>query len=288
MHYRIEYTSTLSFGAPVHEQACELRLLPREEGYQKVRSFQLDLQPVTELFSYTDAYANRVHYFTVVPAHDSLEVRFTAEVENHLTNPFDYLPPSPEQERRSLDLMLGEQPRLNDFVLSVSDTVPSLASFPKKVDWPAWDPRKNLMQAGQEAMAWIAQHFLYLPGSTDVHFPFREFFEKKAGVCQDFAHLLVAIFRSWGVPARYVMGYQYLDAADLDGAKPATHAWTEAFLPGRGWQGFDATQQLLANETYLPVAVGRDSRDAAPQRGCYKGGVVGSEPQVELRVVDQQ
>jgi transglutaminase-like putative cysteine protease len=121
-----------------------------------------------------------------------------------------------------------------------------------------------------------------------VHFPFHEVLEKRAGVCQDFTHLLIAIFRSWGVPARYVMGYQYLPAPDSEELKPATHAWVEAYLPGRGWQGFDATQQLLANETYIPVAVGRDSRDAAPQRGCYKGGIVSSEPRVELRVVGQQ
>ena len=114
-----------------------------------------------------------------------------------------------------------------------------------------------------------------------------EILEKKAGVCQDFAHLLIAIVRSWGVPARYAMGYQYLAPEAAAEVVPATHAWAEIYIPDRGWQGFDPSQQLLANEAYLPVAVGRDSRDAAPQRGCYKGGVAGREPQVDLRVAQQ-
>ena len=286
MRYRIEYQTTLEYEHAVFEQAGELRLLPRDETYQNVIEFELAVDPEARLSRYVDAYGNQVHYFSLLPSHDRLSIRFRAEVENHLSNPFDFIPPAPEEERRQIDLMLREQPRFQDFVLSVDETVPALSSFAERFRWPAWDPKQGLLEAGQRAMAWIAEHFTYIPGSTTVHAPFVEILEKRSGVCQDFTHLLIAIARSWGVPARYAMGYQYLspDAAEIT---PATHAWAEIYLPERGWQGFDPSQQLLANESYLPVAVGRDSRDAAPLRGCYKGGAAGREPLVELRVAQQ-
>lgn len=288
MLYRIEYHTTLEYERPVFEQAGELRLLPRSEGYQTLKNFELRLDPEARLSHYVDAYGNRVHCFNILPAHESLSIRLRAEVENHLGNPFDFIPAAPEEERRRLDRTLRENPRMLDFVLSVSDTVPALESLPEKLRWPHWDPSQNLIQAGLEAMAWISEHFTYLPGSSSVHCPLREIFEKRAGVCQDFTHLLIAIARSWGVPARYAMGYQYLAPEAAEEIAPATHAWAEIYLPDRGWQGFDPSQQLLANDGYLPVAVGRDSQDAAPHRGCYKGGAAGREPRVELRVAQQQ
>src|SRR5262249_52445490 len=147
-----------------------------------------------------------------------------------------------------------------------------LKHFAKEHDWPAYNSRTNLLQGIQKAMEWLGRNFTYLPGTTSVHAPFREILEKRAGVCQDFAHLLIAIVRSWGFPARYVMGYQSLPPEAAQQVVPSTHAWTEVLMPGRGWLGFDASQQLLANQAYIPVAVGCDSRDAAPQRGCFKGG----------------
>jgi len=288
MRFRIEHSTTLFFNQPVSEQAGELRFLPRQESYQKVLSFQLRLEPEAELFHYRDAFGNHVQHFALLAPHDRLQIHFNAEVENHLENPFNYLPPGPAEERRHIQAMLLQNPRLNDFVLSVSETVPSLKSAAFGIDWPRYDPDKDLLQCVQEAMAWLGKEFQYIPGTTSVHAPFQDVLQNKAGVCQDFSHLLIAIVRSWGFPARYVMGYQYLPPGKDSELNPATHAWTEVFLPGLGWQGFDVTQQLLANHTYIPVAVGRDSHDAAPQRGCYKGSAVGQEPEIELRVLGQQ
>jgi transglutaminase-like putative cysteine protease len=111
------------------------------------------------------------------------------------------------------------------------------------------------------------------------------FAEQRAGVCQDFAHLLVALVRSWGFAARYVMGY--VEGSTMPEEAPreqATHAWAEVLIPGAGWRGFDATSGLVANDCYVPVAVGRDSRDAAPVRGTFKGDEASASPQVSVRV----
>jgi transglutaminase-like putative cysteine protease len=110
----------------------------------------------------------------------------------------------------------------------------------------------------------------------------------RAGVSQDFAHLLIAIIRSWGCPARYVMGYQDPSCVDEGKTTPqAIHAWAEVLIPGAGWRGLDATNGLLADHTYVRVAVGRDSRDAPPQRGSFHGDGDGKDAIVSLQVTRQ-
>jgi transglutaminase-like putative cysteine protease len=137
-------------------------------------------------------------------------------------------------------------------------------------------------------MDWIAATLTYQVGVTDVHSPLETVLAARAGVCQDFAHLLITLVRSWGFPARYVMGYLdpgYIQSPDL---KLTTHAWAEVLIPGAGWRGFDATLQLVCDQTYIAVAVGRDDLDAAPQRGSFKGEEEGQPPQVHLQIMRQQ
>ena len=96
--------------------------------------------------------------------------------------------------------------------------------------------------------------------------------EAKRGVCQDFAHIMLAICRSWGMPARYVSGYLFTDREAGDRSDPdATHAWVEVFLPSYRWIGFDPTNNVMTGERHVAVAVGRDYGDVTPSRGVYKG-----------------
>ena len=97
----------------------------------------------------------------------------------------------------------------------------------------------------------------------------------------------MAAARDLGIPARYVVGYLDPGYAGEEGAEPteaATHAWAEVLVPGAGWRGFDATHRLVVNDTYVAVAVGRDSRDAAPMRGSFKGEESGESPRVHVHV----
>lgn len=285
MRLKVEHRSTLHFEVPVAEQNCELRLMPRQNEYQRVLSHKLEIEPRAEIYEYRDAYGNQVQSFGIIQPHQKLEIRFSAEVENFLENPFDFIPPSPAEEQNQLKGLLRADPRLLDFSMSRSDQAPDLMSSGLAADRPAFDPAKNFLPQIQEAMAWILATLKYLPESTDVHQPLAEVLERGSGVCQDFSHLLIALLRGWGIPARYVMGYQFL----LEEDKPAaTHAWTEVLVPNAGWRGFDATTGLLANAGYLPVAVGRDSKDGAPLRGSYKGGAIGQPPEVHLQVTSAQ
>jgi transglutaminase-like putative cysteine protease len=112
----------------------------------------------------------------------------------------------------------------------------------------------------------------YVPGATHIGTHTEEFFAKPQGVCQDYAHLLLALCRSIGIPARYVCGYVY-DAkrGDVIGSH-ASHAWAEVWIPGYGWLGVDPTNKKVIHEAYVASAVGRDYRDATPVSGSYWGG----------------
>jgi transglutaminase-like putative cysteine protease len=130
----------------------------------------------------------------------------------------------------------------------------------------------------------IKADFTYDPKATAVSTPLIEAFEARRGVCQDFAHIMIAVSRHWGVPARYVSGYLYHRRQDKDRSSPdATHAWMEAYLPSFGWVGFDPTNKIVVADRHVRVAVGRDYADVPPTRGTFKGDVE-SELGVAVRV----
>jgi len=272
----------------VREHQCELRLTPRQDATQRVHAVHIDTDPPAELFTYVDSFGNRVHHFSLIAPHDYLVTRLHTEVETLLDNPFDYTAVPASQEHTWFTESLCNEPHLWSFVLHHSPVTPDLIHLQQGLELPRYDPQKPLLHSVQAAMDWIAATLTYQTGVTDVHSPLETVLAARAGVCQDFAHLLIALVRFWGFPARYVMGYldpSYIQSPDI---KPTTHAWAEVLIPGAGWRGFDATLQLVTNETYVAVAVGRDDQDAAPQRGSFKGEEGSEPPQVSLQIVRQQ
>jgi transglutaminase-like putative cysteine protease len=111
-----------------------------------------------------------------------------------------------------------------------------------------------------------------MPQSTKVDSPIDDALRTRQGVCQDYAHIMIALVRDLGIPCRYVSGYVYQDSSDPNGERPvATHAWVEALLPGLGWIGFDPTNNSVVGDEHITVAIGRDYADVPPTRGVFKG-----------------
>jgi transglutaminase-like putative cysteine protease len=288
VRYLIEHRTALTFPSAVREHQCELRLAPRDNGDQKRLAYSLTITPEAELRESTDCFGNLVHRFSLLPPHDGLGVMLRAEVQTLLSNPFDYMPLPPPLERAWVERRIREDLSLYDFVLHRSASVPDVASL-RDVETPAYDSDRALLDNTQRAMAWIQERLVYAPGATEVHDPLGTIIARGAGVCQDFAHLLIAIVRSWGFAARYVMGF--VDPGDFREAgngPEATHAWAEVLVPGAGWRGFDATARLVTGDAYVGVAVGRDSRDAAPLRGTFKGDDGGTAPEVSVRMLRRE
>ena len=130
------------------------------------------------------------------------------------------------------------------------------------------DPLETLLRLSDT----LYRSFRYVPGSTSMVSPIEHILESRQGVCQDYAHVMIAIARSWHVPARYVLGYLYIDGQGGEGTpQTATHAWVECRLPDLQWIGFDPTNRCLADERHVRVAIGRDYRDVTPVRGIFVG-----------------
>jgi len=289
MRYLIEHETVLAYTEPVREHHSELRLAPRSDEHQTVLSCSITTEPPAELAGYTDYYGNRVDYFCVIPPHNRLVTRLTTEVETIRGNPFAFTPVAVAEQQEWLNQAIKNKPPLHDYLLHRSQVTPAAMKVAGALScaMPRFDRDQPATTSLLELMAWIPSVLEYRTGATGVHSDLVTAVRLGAGVCQDFAHLFIAIARSWGIPARYVMGY--LDPGIIgEGEELATHAWAEALVPGGGWIGFDATHNLLANDHYVAVAVGRDSYDAAPQRGSFKGGGTGGIPQVKVSVQQQQ
>ncbi|MDD2583171.1 MAG: transglutaminase family protein [Desulfuromonadaceae bacterium] len=288
MRYLIEHETVLEYPRSVREHHVELRLAPRSDGHQQVISCKIETEPAGKLASYTDYYGNRVDYFCVIPPHERLVTRLTSEVETLKENPFNFESVPPAEEHEWLRKAIRNAPPLNDFVLHRSQLTPTAMKLGDVITraFPRPDKNNPLLESLLELLAWVPTVLEYHSGSTEVHGALTAAVLQGCGVCQDFAHLFITVARSWGIPVRYVMGY--LDPGICStGEELATHAWAEALIPGAGWVGFDATHNLLANDHYVAVAVGRDSYDAAPQRGSFKGDSAGEQPSVKVTVQEQ-
>ncbi len=270
MFYSIRHVTRFRYSSPVRESVMELRMQPRSEGPQSLRNFQITTNPRAQLYAYTDHFGNAVYHFNVLREHEELRIEAQAVVE------IASLPPLPERadalewgRYNSYNLSDEQYDLLEQSTFAIM--TPPLREFiaVHGLEKPKDDP----LTALKRLMDVINAGFEYTPGVTDAQSPIDIALKQKRGVCQDFAHIMIAIARLWGIPARYASGYLYHRGSRQDrSADNATHAWVEAYLPSLGWVGLDPTNNILAGERHIRAAVGRDYADVPPTRGTYKGG----------------
>jgi transglutaminase-like putative cysteine protease len=146
---------------------------------------------------------------------------------------------------------------------------PAVTLLAKQMDVARRDDPLMLVQ---ELNQRLFEYFEYVPSHTRVDSPIDEAIVSGKGVCQDFAHTMIALLRHVRIPARYVSGYLYRSREDHDRSTPdATHAWVEALMPHLGWVGFDPTNNLVAHHRHIRTAVGRDYADVPPTHGIFRG-----------------
>ncbi len=269
MFYSIRHVTRFRYSAPVRESVMELRMQPRSEGPQALRSFQINTNPRAQLYAYTDHFGNAVYHFNVLRAHEELRIEAQAVIELSRLTPLPDAVDALEWERfNSYNLTDDHFDLLEPSKFAFHS--PALARFmaEKGLEKPQHDPLTALKDLNRT----IHDAFAYEVGITQVHSPIDHALEERRGVCQDFAHIMIAIARRWGIPARYVSGYLYHrpNNSDRSGAD-ATHAWVEAYLPSLGWVGFDPTNDVLTGDRHIRAAVGRDYDDVPPTRGTLKG-----------------
>jgi transglutaminase-like putative cysteine protease len=286
MFYAIRHFTRYRYTRPVWQSVMEVRMHPRSEYMQRCFTFLLSVSPRARIFSYTDHLGNLVHHFDIPGAHRQLTIVADALVD---VDPPQPLPNSLGPEAwDELEKMIEREDywdmlRLSHFARS-SPELEDLAHEFGIGKRNGQDPLELLLSLNSKLYA----DFAYVKQSTSVDSPIEVALRSRQGVCQDFAHIMIALVRNLRIPCRYVSGYLYHDALHEDrSAEGATHAWVEALLPGLGWIGFDPTNDLIAGDRHIRTAIGRDYADVPPTLGTMKGSADG-ELQVRVRVTPSE
>lgn len=277
MHLAIRYVSRFTYDGPVRESHNMLRACPADTPRQRLLAYRVRTFPASRLITFTDYWGTRVDAFGITEPHSSLEVIAEAEVETQGAG-------GPVDADAALDAYTDELRR-------------QYAEYLQESPHARWDRR--LASMAQDAIAGktsavdaigaieevVRTTLDYAPGTTFIGVDVASLVDSGAGVCQDFAHLGIALARSVGIPARYVSGYLYAaDQATGDMPRQAeveiqTHAWFEVLVPGWGWWALDPTNPGDVGERHVEIGHGRDYDDVMPLRGVYHG-----DPEHELGV----
>lgn len=257
------------YSAPVRESVMELWLQPLALPHQRLVSFEIVTEPRAKMFKYTDWLGNEVFHFDVPASHDGLIIRSHATVETQVPALLPLAVEPGEWKRMKegyVEAAYFDFMQPSRFVED-SDHLTRFMQEHDLLDRPP-NPMTGLRQLNDE----IYSAFDYTPGFTAADSPIDSALEHKKGVCQDFAHIMLAVARRWGIPSRYVSGYLARSGEANERSVPdASHAWVECYLPSVGWVGFDPTNDMLAGERHVVVAYGRDYADVPPTRGVLKG-----------------
>jgi len=255
---------------------------PIDGAQQQCLEFALDIEPPASVFEYRDYYGNDVHSFSIHSQHEVLTITARSVVNCMAEDP----PPSRAVSFE--EFLTDDRARTQaeyDF-LGASPHVP-FSERMRKFFWLARPRRTDEVDAYvRQVVAFVRDQFSYEPGVTHVHSTVDQILSVGAGVCQDFAHLTIAILRLAGVPSRYVSGYLAppADSSQKTPAEQASHAWIEAQLPVQGWVGFDPTHGCRTDTRHIKVAMGRDYSDVTPLRGVYRSCGSKQTMTVELKL----
>ncbi len=269
MYYTVRHLTKFVYSNAVSESIMETRMHPRSDALQRCLNFQLSVSPRCRVFSYRDHLANHVHHFDIPGAHEQLVIVAESLVEMEETIPMpSFLAPDAWAELDA-DVQAGD---FWEFLFPSEFTTPTplLEELGDKLDVRRRDDPLMVLHDLNEK---LYHYFDYVPKSTDADSLIDVALTQKTGVCQDFAHVMIALVRErLRMPCRYVSGYLYHGNSDKDRSiNSATHAWVEAYLPQLGWVGFDPTNWLVAGDRHIRTALGRDYSDVPPTHGIFRG-----------------
>lgn len=254
MRLAVQYQTRYRYDTPPKRVVQLMRVTPLSFASQNVLEWRIDVDCDARLREHRDGYGNIVHMLYVDAAVDHLAITVSGRVLTEDSAgviaglPHD-LPPA---------VFLRETP-----LTHASAGIRGLAHALEAKGGPTLERLHRLNAA-------LHNRLTFDTGNTDTGTTAAEAFDAGHGVCQDFAHIFIAVARTMGIPARYVSGHLFR----RDGAvnQPAAHAWAEAWIDRLGWTAFDPTNGISADDAYIRVAGGLDYREAAPFVGSRSGG----------------
>lgn len=262
--FKIVHITKYQYNWPIKESINEIRLFPHHFDNQDVLQYQLLItqSPIVEISR--DYYGNRVGNFNNLEAHEemTIESRMLVRVNHSLK--------IPEIDSTTVQDLASEK---ENSILLQRLSYPETILKQKKIDLilkKINSPEKSIITIAQECNDYIFKNFTYTKGITNIETTVDEILEIRKGVCQDFAHVLLQLLRSAGIPARYVSGYICPNESGLRG-EGATHAWVEIYTPTQGWLGLDPTNNIWTMDNHVKLSVGRNFSDCTPVKGTFKG-----------------
>lgn len=256
---RTEHLTTFRYPTPARASYNEVRKIPGTTPRQTTLEARVQTSPAVSQYAYFDYWGTHVVSFNVDRPHNELVVHGMSLVET--TGP----PPPPDGSWETVQAAADQHAELlapSQYAAAGADLVEVSRSLRSTT------PRAT----AQAVVDWVKGSLEYVRGVTHVHTSAMEAFAAGSGVCQDFAHLALAVLRAGGIPSRYVSGYIHPDPEAEVGeeAMGESHAWVEAWLGD--WWGWDPTNGVEVGHRHVVVARGRDYADVAPVRGVYAGG----------------
>ncbi len=255
----LEHTTVFSYGTAARSSFNEVRMIPLTTPRQVTMTAQVTTSPASGQYRYWDYWGTQVVAFDVVDPHDALEIRASAIVD---TSSFSAPAVCTWREVEAAG------PAMFEFLAPTAYTRPDGRLMPA-----AEQLRRSAPTETVEAVCeWVNSSIEYQPGVTGVHTSASEALEAGQGVCQDFAHVTVALLRHTGIPARYVSGYLHPAPEPVIGetVEGQSHAWIEVWTGG--WWEVDPTNLVPVGPRHVTVARGRDYGDVSPVKGIYAGG----------------
>jgi transglutaminase-like putative cysteine protease len=272
MRYKIRHTTEYIYQDAVSTGHNRLCLVPLNLPYQTCLSSDVKIVPVPDELTYrTDYFGNTLLFISIYKEHSQLEINSESiiEMQNRVSADQAF---NSHVGWRDVREQIGAQSEIHADVIQYvlpsnhvpySEEIRLFASdcFPE--DATLWGGCQALMQK-------IFKSLEFKPGFTTVNTPVESVLKSRKGVCQDFAHLMIACLRNMGLPARYVSGY--IETMPPPGKEKlvgsdASHAWVAVYFPDIGWVEFDPTNNLLPSSKHVTVAFGRDYFDVAPIKG---------------------
>lgn len=266
--FYIKHLTKYTYSNSVIDAANLIRLHPINDEYQKVLSHTIAVTNNAHIQTFTDFYNNTFGTFMITEPHKELLIESEVEVMT-----FDKIFPD---DHVSINEQWAEIKSIQKHIEYIDFTsynktfasAQDVLSLIETIDTKNHSPYKVVLQLCE----YVYKNFKYIQGITTVNSTLDEVWNLKAGVCQDFTNVLLQLVRIIGIPARYVSGYICPNEAITRG-EGATHAWIEAYIPFYGWFGVDPTNNAIANENHVRLAVGRHYDDCSPVKGVFKGNV---------------
>ncbi|MAO54600.1 MAG: transglutaminase [Rhodospirillaceae bacterium] len=268
MHLTVNHVTHFKFGEPATHSIQYIRMTPRADLCQRVRSW--DITASGRLTPWSDGFDNQAHVATYDGEHDEVRVTVTGEITTSDTNGI-------------LPMDDGLPPYIFLTPTDYTDSDAEIEKFAKPIGKVL--AAEGALAAGHALMAAVAEAVEYKSGQTNVTTTAAEALAAGKGVCQDQTHLFIAAARHLELPARYVSGY-LADSTGND-SHLASHAWAEMLVDGLGWVSFDPANDQCATDAYIRLALGLDYGTASPIRGLRSGGGV-EEMDVSVRIEEQQ